>query len=255
MVRVCVFCGAPADTAEHVWPAWARPLIEAREHTRIHPYHRFVVQDDHEDEHDTWDQPANSMTAKVVCASCNNGWMSDLEGAAKPMLEPMLGDHGRLLHQGGQETLAAWALKTAMMVDQTNTPRRRVIGPDEYRHLHENGRPSSRIRIWLASYTGRSYITLGGTWGIDADKDASDPDRGQRDMWAATILMGAGVFQIFGTHITPLLDDVDAGAPWVHRIWPYVGSHTWNHQPSLDDQTLWVFAEGLLHQLRQLSGG
>jgi len=62
------------------------------------------------------------MTTGAVCASCNNGWMSDLEGRAKPMLETMLEGRGRALHQEGQRTLAAWALKTAIMVDTSTAP-------------------------------------------------------------------------------------------------------------------------------------
>jgi hypothetical protein len=64
-----------------------------------------------------YSKPAYSVTVGVVCERCNNTWMSELESRAKPYLEPMLHDHGRLLHEGGQRTLATWALKTSMMIE------------------------------------------------------------------------------------------------------------------------------------------
>jgi uncharacterized Zn ribbon protein len=70
------------------------------------------------------------MTVMAVCQRCNNGWMSDLEQDAKPMSEATLDGRGRLLHAGGQRTLAARALKTAMMAGHTNGAARHVIGAE-----------------------------------------------------------------------------------------------------------------------------
>jgi hypothetical protein len=253
MPRQCVFCGGRPTTREHVWPAWARPHIaEAEADTQ--PHHRWVIQDEHPDVHHKWDQPANSMTANAVCAACNNGWMSRLEQAAQPILESMLGGRGRVLHQSGQRTLAAWALKTAMMIDRTNAAVRRVIATQEYQHLHQVGEPSGQIKIWLASYHGDA-LTMGRTWGLDANRDVADPDRGQRDMWGATVVFGAGVFQLFGTRLAPLLAEAQANAPNVHTLWPYQAPFVWAQRPAFDDRTLGVFAEGLLHQILSLSGG
>jgi hypothetical protein len=65
------------------------------------------------------------------------------------------------------------------MVDQTNTPRRRGIGPDVYPHLRDTARPSSHVRVWLPSDTGPSNMTPGrhAARGIDADRDADIEER------------------------------------------------------------------------------
>lgn len=206
MPRTCVFCGGSPTTREHIWPDWARPIL-ADEGALDH--HRLVQQDDHPDETFDWKQPAYTMTTKVVCARCNNEWMSALENRAKPLVEPMLFGRGRALHQEGQRTLAAWALKTAMMVEHTHGAGRLMIDRAEYEHLMSTGEPSERIRVWLTSYVG-DVVAMAQTYGLDANMDLNPhPDRGQRDMWGATITFGSGVLQVFGTTLTPLLDALD----------------------------------------------
>ena len=80
------------------------------------PHFQQIVQDDRDDVERAWRREACSTTVAAVCQRCNNVWMSGLEQGAKAMLEPTLHGRGRVLHAGGQRTLAAWALKTAMMV-------------------------------------------------------------------------------------------------------------------------------------------
>lgn len=61
---------------------------------------------------------------RVVCASCNNGWMSDLQQEAKPHLLPLIKGETYLLHRNAQKTLAAWIAMFAMVaehVDKTGT--------------------------------------------------------------------------------------------------------------------------------------
>jgi hypothetical protein len=249
MPRTCVFCGGSPTTNEHIWPDWARPIL-AEEGALDH--HRLVQQDDHPDEAYSWKQPAYIMTTKVVCARCNNGCMSDLENRAKPLLGPMLFGRGRALHREGQRTLAAWALKTAMMVEHTHGAKRQMIDRAEHEHLMAVGEPSERIRVWLTSYVG-DVVAMAQTYGLDAHMELSpDPDRGRRDMWGATITFGAGVLQVFGTTLTALLDGVEVNGQGVHQIWPYERSITWTPRPGFDNAGLLAFADGLLNRLRRL---
>jgi hypothetical protein len=66
--------------------------------------------------------------ARVVCANCNSGWMSDLETRVSPLLVPDRLD-GRLLSHDEQELLATLAVKTALVLSAAETPDRRVIPP------------------------------------------------------------------------------------------------------------------------------
>src|SRR6202035_290184 len=151
MARTCVFCGGSPTTQEHVFPGWARRLVKA-EGPQAHVQNTF--RDRHEPVSRSWSKDAYSMTVRAVCAPCNNGWMAALEEQAKAFLDPMFHRRGRALHQVGQKTLATWALKTAMVAEQTHGSGPRGFPRAEYAHLYERGDPSERIRVWMASYAG-----------------------------------------------------------------------------------------------------
>jgi hypothetical protein len=245
MPRTCVFCGAPADSQEHVWPNWAASLL-ADEGPLPHVYQ--VIHEGRPDEERRYSKDAYSVTVRVVCKRCNNGWMSDLESRAKPYLQAMLGGHGRDLHEGGLRTPATWALKTSMMVEQLYGPKRRVIPGEEHGHLFEHGEPSERVRVWMASYAGSQAVALGSPWGVDAETNETgprewEPDRGARDIWTVTILFGPVIFQVFGTTILPLLEGLELNTKHTHRIWPYVGDFTWVRTPGFNDQELRAFLD------------
>ena len=58
----------------------------------------------------SYDAQPYKATANVVCAGCNNGWMSRSEEGAKGYLVGMVEGRGRELHAGGLAELARWAL-------------------------------------------------------------------------------------------------------------------------------------------------
>lgn len=182
----------------------------------------------------SWSADPYTLTAGAVCASCNNRWMSELEQRAQQLLEPMLHGRGRQLHRGGQRTLAAWALKTALMVEQSFSPGRRIIGEREHDHLYVHGQPSDDVRVWMASYDGE-MPAFAHMQGADADV-TQDDERGVRDLYSVTLTLGPVAFQVFGTTVPGLLDIVELRQPpLVHRIWPFDGSFIWAPRPALDD--------------------
>jgi len=197
----------------------------------------------HEREVREWSREAYSMTVKAVCGECNNGWMSALEQRASVLLRPMLRGGRRKLDGHAQRTLAAWALKTAMMVEHTQNGLRRVFPADEYRHLRERGEPSDRVYVWLTTYSGDrpAYAHL---YGADADT-TQHPERGVRDLFGVTVAVGPVVVYVFGTTI-PEADRVTLAAPAVvrvHPLWPCNGTFVWSPSPGFDDEELFAFSD------------
>jgi len=70
-----------------------------------------------------------------------------------------------------------------------------------------------------------------------------------RNIWGATVLFGPVVFQLFGSTIPELLDDVTMRVRGCHQLWPHFGSFTWAPHPALNDYELVGFADGLLNEL------
>jgi hypothetical protein len=115
--RLCVFCGSPADSKEHVfakrlcnragaikYPVIAGMSVEG---------HENVTRKEHQIE---------AVQVRHVCATCNNTWMNDLEAwfesrfgfliepqwprLALPMIEALISE---------RDKLAQWLMKTAVM--------------------------------------------------------------------------------------------------------------------------------------------
>ncbi len=255
MARRCIFCDNTNLSQEHIWPRWAAPLL-ADEGPM--PHRVQIQQADRDDIERGWMTDGFSHTTGAVCKGCNNGWMSNLENAAKPLLEGMLRGHGRSLHKAGQQTLATWAVKTGMVASSSMGAARRVASPQEHHYLREHGEPSSNIKVWMAAYTGE-HPALAHAHGIDATTDENptlgDPDRGQRNVWSNTLTIGPVVFQVVGTNLSGLIESFELRHPYTHQIWPFVASFVWRPQPYCNTEQLIVFADSPINSFRQAHGG
>jgi hypothetical protein len=118
MPGICIFCGKQGGNREHIVGRWMlRDLGLYSQKFKI----GFGMQrpDGGMDEIKA-PQPLGSFVTDQICANCNNGWMSQLEDAAKPLLTPLFQDSlpadDRPLFQTlflHSHTLAQWLLKTA----------------------------------------------------------------------------------------------------------------------------------------------
>jgi hypothetical protein len=145
--RACVFCGRTDQkiSGEHVWPAWlGELLVEQLAQTS------WVITRNGA----TRTTSAFDARVSVVCKPCNEGWMSNLEGRVRPILTPMiLGESPALpLSASDQETLAFWAVKSALVADHFAPAR--TFWPELFRDLHSSKRPSIDTIVWTAACTG-----------------------------------------------------------------------------------------------------
>lgn len=111
----CAFCGASPTTSEHIFPRWLERYLppDRRQVREVARYGEggFDIQ-----------HPVVGLDFRLnrVCAGCNNGWLSELEQASIPVLDPLIsGLDLRLLSVRDQRQVALWAVKTAMLTDLT----------------------------------------------------------------------------------------------------------------------------------------
>jgi len=153
MSRQCIFCENQADSREHLWPRWI--------HERLKPgvirfqkgtlAERFL--------------PNSAIMVGTVCDTCNNGWMSDLEKEAVPIIGSMLQDICVPLNRTQLTLVAAWSVKTAMMCDSMkgrNAPNR-FYSMSECVALRVTKTIPDLTRIWI----GRADKTHLGAFGTD----------------------------------------------------------------------------------------
>jgi len=97
--RSCIFCSATTDLSrEHLLPDWLQgvfPNVDLVTHFRA-----IGRNDRHE-----WDARPFSERVRFVCVRCNNGWLSQLEAAVKPIMIPMLQHRPCVVDRRAQELL------------------------------------------------------------------------------------------------------------------------------------------------------
>jgi len=156
LARQCVFCGSADLTREHVLPDWLTEIGLDPEPSIHHvgPLNRRPRE---------WSARPFATTVKMVCASCNNGWLSQLEGAAKPVIAPLIRGEGRRLPFEDQALIAAWTCKTALVSLLVSSEEARSSGygvpPTEYTALYaqrDRVEPLPFSQYWIGSYTGDS---------------------------------------------------------------------------------------------------
>jgi hypothetical protein len=210
--RTCVFCGGTPLTLEHVWPRWVAAILSDGGPVEVEK--RGLG-----DEPASWQQVSLEVTVRWVCAPCNNGWLSELEEAAKPILEPLILGRKRTLTLTEADTVAVWCVKTALLFQLTH-PERREAPDAHYRWLFEHRVPPANTFAWLAGYNG----ALWSGWYMHQMLELRDP--GETDPsgrgYCATVTTGALVFQVTGLNaVDPAeIEKASDTEPYIVQVWP-----------------------------------
>jgi hypothetical protein len=230
-----MFCGQPASTKEHAWPEW---LLELLGGGRV-----AVIQHERGNEPmRTWRGVGAGVTVKHVCRTrCNNGWMSDLEDCAKPILTPLVQGVRSSLDTLSQITIATWAVKTAMVFEATRVDHDWFYTREERRYVMEESTPPARTSVWIGSYSGR----VGAFCQADDLGGRTDGALLRFTAYATTMSFGPLVIQVNTGHLPPrisknkIITADQSPGPWDAasvRVWPATRhAARWPAPVSLDD--------------------
>jgi hypothetical protein len=109
----CIFCSDSDMTEEHLIAAWVLRAFHRQRKPDAGLSGSFVGPGQMRL---SSEEPIS--TAKVVCRSCNNEWLSVLDNAAAEVLKPPIrGDDAVTLDREGQAVFAAWIYKCALIFD------------------------------------------------------------------------------------------------------------------------------------------
>src|ERR1035441_9227231 len=176
--KSCLFCGCTlrskkagsgGKSNEHIIPNWLMDHLGVRDMTitptvteiasgRIVDFRQHAV---------------SAFVAGTVCGLCNNGWMSRLEGDAKPILIRLIEDPHRLenLDLNQRALIARWTLKTAAMLNRSSAysaPGNSMSRPVPDDHLKEimDGRCPSGVAVVGCGYPSMKKLDWlqFGTW-------------------------------------------------------------------------------------------
>lgn len=143
----CIFCeSAQKLSREHIYADWLKDYIEK---TESHTFHLTTFMGGAPVRGKLY-RPgdAHSQRLRVVCSSCNNGWMSRLQEKAKPLLVPLIKDEWPVLNKDTQATIASWIVMTTMVVEFAN-PETAAIPQKQRTHFMANQKTPPDWSIWI----------------------------------------------------------------------------------------------------------
>lgn len=155
--RTCVFCGGSRLTKEHGIPRW------------LDPYFPHPTESIRKVRAKGKDVPSDRGSRKTLsgeevrrfCESCNNGWMSQLEQQAIPVIGPMVLGEGLQLNESWQAIAATWIVKTYLVLAASerqfdNSESLASIYPEFYR----TRMPSNLHKITVGAHCSSSVATF-----------------------------------------------------------------------------------------------
>jgi len=154
----CIFCIKRANSREHVLPAWSYDVPAD---------HRLMIvrRDTGPEKASThWlaDSAAGGVQARVVCTTCNNGWMSKLENSCKPLVARLNAWGTVTLSFDEQRLLSRWALKTAIVAEHVGLESRHHFAQEQREMFasYPNGLLSNTVVTAIAHH-GLPQLSVG----------------------------------------------------------------------------------------------
>ncbi len=244
MPFVCAFCGSTKRPRgrEHVFAAWLNSIGLESGQVEIHSGRLNRVAR-------RWTTQGFTATVRAVCDDCNHGWLSHLEGAAKPVLTPLILGEPADLSVEDQRLIAAWVCKTALAAMLSSSDEQRAQGygvpTAEYQELYsmrEDPEPLPHSQYWIGTYVGDRppgsvrVVPLGVE--LDGLAPADDPNA-----YSLTVMVGA--LLVHGVRFTsPSLYVELATMPDLPRIWPASEPVSWPTNVETDDAAFEQMASG-----------
>lgn len=195
--KKCIFCSNTGMTKEHFWPDWMRQHIGVSESDT---YKRSILTSDSKKPVKLKKEslkPGNllSLKIRVVCAGCNNGWMSELENDMKPFLLSAIEGKDAELQDTDIEKLARWIVMKVIVLEHSEEGTQ-VTPKDERIKLRESLEIPKYFRVYLGTHGSSRYAdALKHTLTLSASKDG--PTTGMQGMQCNTIAVSFFVGPLF----------------------------------------------------------
>lgn len=151
--------------------------------------------------------PDPEITVKSVCGICNNGWTSDLEAANFPITGSMLNDLSITLDREQKEKVAAWCVKTAIVLDSTRPKGAgdRFYLKDECLKVRESLMIPPKTWVWIGRIESKHLLALG----TDTRYSRNHRQGPHTLSSVATLVVGDFVAQVITQRGLPKFADVD----------------------------------------------
>lgn len=214
--RNCIFCGRIPVTQEHIVPEWVGKVIKKHPRpflSRETMYRRLTVGDQVVSERIYQSNNPLDFIAKCVCGRCNSGWMSTIEGKAKPIVSRMILGESVTLSVHDQRAVSAWAALKAIVGRYAHEDTD-AAPPEFLRYMFKHQQPPPGFRVWLSAYDGNTPAWYEGHT-ISAIPHPPDFASARKDLLVSLIL-GNLAIKVLGVRGRR---PVDPPAEYYTRVW------------------------------------
>lgn len=190
----CIFCGARADSMEHVIPAWISKRLEIK--GQVEPRRAMQIG------RGPRRQPISfgSYRARIFCGDCNEHF-HHLEDEVIPWLVPMARGVPISLGTESRALIARWAVKTAMALLSAEPGDQDVIPRPHREALRAEGRVIADTWVGLFRWHGPPTLITG-----QASAPFSHPDGRDVNDYSALL-----AFEGLGFYVTAFHEDLPGG--------------------------------------------
>ena len=261
--RPCIFCGKIGVSNEHLWPRWMHDLLpDVKRLQKARTQMCSLIGSDGRHYHQPYAprmRQGSTLTTKIraQCRSCNSGWMSQVEEAARPYLTTMIGGSAVTLTPAHQRAVATWiALKT--VIGEYSHAQSKAISAADCHWLKHEGEPPARWLISLACCDGTDWRAQYAHEGMTVPPaDGSPPELVDgspvRNIQSTTIGLGRLIVQASSSATARIRIDSQHDLNWgLVQIWPPSSADVyWPGAVTLDDSAVNTLALAVGMALQQ----
>lgn len=157
----CIFCGGAGISAEHIFPDWlGKDFPNPPRAKRLDLSWRL---EQHGSPGRIYERQglkngmARNFRVRAVCKLCNNGWMSEIENQAKPLLNLLMHGNAWTIREYEQSILMTWLVLKAMVFDGYGGPDELIISRQDREQFRKSFFVKPEWRAWI----GRSHVKAG----------------------------------------------------------------------------------------------
>lgn len=223
----CIFCRRTGDLSkEHLWSSWMADLFP---NEAVPTHHEVLSISTHKvvpiGPPKVVTRQGGTITKKlrVVCETCNSGWMSALEDHVRPILTPLILGHEFVLNRDQQRILTEW-VSLKMMIAEHNVPDDVVVRQEDRDRFFSDRTIPPYFHIWVISSRSEKwrsrYIRHNATFSLPTNPPTSARKNTQTIAW--------GVGSVFIYVMMSVAEGLDLTKwisvhPVVLKLYPYAG--------------------------------
>jgi hypothetical protein len=172
--KLCAFCDRTLSrenrSKEHILPQWLLDFLEIRDEN-IQPTHFSSNGETLTTRHHTLE----GLLAGQVCEECNNGWMSQLEQDALPILKPLMLGETTVVERNENERqiISRWTAKTAFALNSASNYLKNVpLEHYQYVRLNNDSLPMNVSSFGQQHHGVRPFYWIQSpTWLLNGKSD------------------------------------------------------------------------------------